>query len=159
MTLGGYCGLGTTTPSHRLEMGVNDAAKPTSNTWTILSDRRLKKNIQLIEGALDRLMQLKGVTYQWIHPDTQGNMSGTYTGMIAQDVERVFPEWISEDRNGYKQLTVIGFEGLTVEALRDLRNEKYAQIAELQSENQRLEERLAAMEAAMARLNDRKEIR
>ena len=65
-------------------------------------------------------------------------MDGTYTGMIAQEVERVFPEWISEGTDGYKRLTVIGFEGLVVEALRELR-----------SENDDLRKRVAALEALL----------
>ncbi len=132
--LGGDVGIGVSNPLFRLHLSQNSAAKPTSNTWTISSDRRLKKNITPIDGALDQLLQLHGVTYQWIHPEDQGDMAGTYTGMIAQDVEKVFPEWISEDKDGYKHLTVIGFEGLAVEALRQLRTEKDSQIRSQQRE-------------------------
>lgn len=136
MLSNGNLGLGITIPQFRLHLGINSAAKPTSNVWTISSDRRLKKNINTIEGALDDLLALHGVTYQWIDPDSQGGMAGTYTGLIAQDVEPVFPEWISEDAHGYKQLTVIGFEGLVVEALRDLRTEKDAEIADLKAQTE-----------------------
>jgi hypothetical protein len=122
-------GIGVTVPIFQLHLSTNSAAKPTSNTWTISSDRRLKKNINPIEQALDDLLALRGVTYQWIDPASQGDMAGTYTGMIAQDVEKVFPEWVSEDPDGYRHLTVIGFEGIVVEALRELRAEKDAQIA------------------------------
>lgn len=132
MSANGNVGLGTITPTFQLQLSNNSAGKPTSNTWTISSDARLKKNIKPIEHALDDLLALHGVTYQWRNPETQGNMAGTYTGMIAQDVEKVFPEWITEDPNGYNQLTTIGFEGIVVEAVRDLRDEKDAQIAELQ---------------------------
>jgi len=123
-------GIGLTNPSFQLHLSLNSAAKPTSSSWTISSDQRLKKNIRTIDGALDDLLALRGVTYQWLDPATQGDMDGTYTGMIAQEVERVFPEWISEDPDGYKRLTVIGFEGLVVEALRTLREEKDRELAE-----------------------------
>ncbi len=146
-------GLGTSAPGFQLELSLNSAAKPTSSSWTITSDRRLKKNIRPIDGALDRLMQLHGVTYQWKKPETQGNMRGTYTGMIAQDVEKVFPEWVQTADDGYKRLTVIGFEGLAVEALRDLRAEKDAQIAAQAEEIASLRERLARMESAIAALS------
>src|SRR5262249_54906039 len=81
-------GIGFTNPGYQLQLSANSAAKPGSGAWTVPSDARLKKNIEPIQGALDQLMQLHGVTYQWIHPETQGNMAGTYTGMIAQDVEK-----------------------------------------------------------------------
>jgi len=132
----GSVGIGEETPLFDLHLANNSAAKPTSNTWTISSDRRLKKNINPIQNALEKLMALHGVTYQWKNPETQGNMTGTYTGMIAQDVEKVFPEWVSEGSDGFKTVTVTGFEGIVVEALRELRAEKDAEIADLHAENQ-----------------------
>lgn len=141
-------GIGVTNPTFQLHLSQNSAAKPTSNTWTISSDARLKKNIHTINGALDDLLALRGVTYQWIDPSTQGDMAGTYTGFIAQEVEHVFPEWISEDVDGYKRLTVIGFEGLVVEALRELRDENDA----LRAENESMRTRLEAIERVL-RLN------
>jgi len=138
----GAVGLGIVNPSFQLHLSANSAAKPTSNAWTVSSDARLKKNINTIDGGLEQLLALHGVTYQWIDPASQGNMAGTYTGLIAQDVEKVFPEWISEDAHGYKTLTVIGFEGIVVEALRDLRAEKDAQIEALQAQNDELRQML-----------------
>jgi hypothetical protein len=38
-------------------------------------------------------------------------------------VEKVFPDWVSSDREGYKELTIRGFEALAIEALRELKNE------------------------------------
>jgi hypothetical protein len=138
-------GIGVPVPTFQLHLSTNSAAKPTSNTWTISSDRRLKKNINPIEHALDDLLALRGVTYQWIDPASQGDMAGTYTGMIAQDVQKIFPEWVSEDFNGYKHLTVIGFEGIVVEALRQLRAEKDAEISQLRAERDSQIGRQAAM--------------
>ena len=143
----GAVGVGVVSPSFQLHLSANSAAKPTSNAWTISSDERLKKNITPIDAALEKLMKLRGVTYQWRDPASQGNMDGTYTGMIAQDVEKVFPEWISTDPNGFKTLTVIGFEGLVVEALRDLRKEKDAAMAELKAENDALREMVLELRA------------
>jgi len=145
----GDVGIGTSAPMFQLHLSANSAAKPTSNAWTVSSDARLKKNIQPITHALDDLLALHGVTYQWRDPASQGNMAGTYTGLIAQDVERVFPEWISEDDKGYKTLTVIGFEGIVVEAMRQLRAEKDAEIKALRTESALRIERLEAENAEL----------
>ncbi len=152
-------GIGTTNPAYLLHLGANSAAKPTSDRWTISSDERLKQNITPIDHALGDLLSLRGVTYQWKDPESQGGMGGTYTGMIAQDVEKVFPEWVGEDKNGYKTLTITGFEGVAVEALRELREEKDAEIAALsrrlaqgESEIEQLKRRLAALERAVLML-------
>jgi hypothetical protein len=148
-------GLGVLGPAFQLQLSQNSAAKPTSNAWTIASDRRLKKNIQPIQGALNRLMRLEGVTYQWIDPATQGDMAGTYTGLIAQNVEEVFPEWISTMPDGHKALTVIGFEGLAIEALRELRAEKDSQIDSLKGRVGELEAQVAELRAMVQRLAEK----
>jgi hypothetical protein len=44
--------------------------------------------------------------------------------MIAQEVEQLFPQWVDEGADGFKRLTLRGFEALVVEALRELREER-----------------------------------
>ena len=41
-------------------------------------------------------------------------------GLIAQEVEKVLPEWIQEDQDGYKAMRISGFEALVVEAFKEL---------------------------------------
>jgi Chaperone of endosialidase len=61
------------------------------------SDARLKKNIQPLTGAIDQLLQLRGVTYEWKELDNHGKTAGTKRGFIAQEMERVFPDWVQTD--------------------------------------------------------------
>ncbi len=125
-----------------LRLLADSAAKPGSNTWTIWSDRRLKKNIEPLSGALERILQLHGVTFQWSDPASQGGITGTQMGLIADEVQRAFPQWVGRDPKGYQTLTVGGFEALTAEALRELRAEKDREIAELKVEIEKLKEAL-----------------
>jgi len=87
-------------------------------------------------------------------------MAGTYTGMIAQDVEKVFPEWIRDDANGYKTLTVIGFEGIVVEALRQLRAEKNEEIGgqqnQISSQQAQIEEQRKLIETQQRQIDSLK---
>jgi hypothetical protein len=117
---------------------LDSAAKPTSNTWTIVSDRRLKKNIQPLKGALDKMLSLKGVNFEWDEPERARLAPGVRMGLVAQDVEEVFPQWVKTDNQGYKDLTVSGFEALTAEAIRELKQENVA----LKARIERLEARL-----------------
>ncbi|TVQ08969.1 MAG: hypothetical protein EA361_16015 [Bacteroidetes bacterium] len=64
-------------------------------------------------------------------------MPGERIGMIAQEVAEVFPDWVDEAGDGYLRLTYRGFEALVVEALRELREEKDAEIARLREEKDR----------------------
>ena len=138
-------GVGINTDSPGFDLHVNGTAgKPGGGAWSVPSDERLKKDIRPLEQALARLLQLHGVTYEYKNPESIHELSGQQTGMIAQEVEKVFPEWVETGRDGMKRLSVRGFEALAVEALRELRNEKDAQLSAM-------EKRLAAIEA---RLNE-----
>jgi hypothetical protein len=143
-----------------LVLATDSALKPGTNTWTILSDHRLKKNIRPLSGALERLLRLRGVTFEWIDPRSHRGACGGNIGLIANEVESVFPEWVGRDPQGYRTLTIGGFEALTAEALRDLRAEKDAQLEKLRAEKDAqisdLTVRLERMEAMMARLNEQR---
>ena len=99
------------------------AAKPGGGSWSSASDLRLKRQIEPLTGALEKLLQLRGVCFEWVEPEKMGNQHGLQRGLIAQEVESVFPEWISAGADGYKLLTTIGFEALMIEALRELKSE------------------------------------
>jgi hypothetical protein len=85
------------------------------------SDRRFKKNIAAVSGALDQLLKLQGVNFEWIEPEKHDNATGKQVGFIAQDVEKVFPTWVKTDADGFKALTVAQIEGLEVESIRTLK--------------------------------------
>jgi hypothetical protein len=110
------------------------------------SDVRLKKNVEPLMGALDQLLKLKGVTFEWKEPseheDEAGRGLGTQTGFIAQDVEKVFPNWVKQDGytapdgKKYKTLELRRIEALEVESIRTLK-----------TENDLLKQRVAALES------------
>jgi hypothetical protein len=83
------------------------------------SDRRLKHNIEPLAASIDKILQLQGVSFEWINADGR-SPKGTQTGFIAQEVEKVFPAWVDEGHNGYKAITLppIEFAALTVESFR-----------------------------------------
>ncbi|MFY9643351.1 MAG: tail fiber domain-containing protein, partial [Rhodomicrobium sp.] len=74
-----------------------------------------------ITRGLDDLLRLRGVTYEWIDPETHANQTGTQRGFIAQDVEKVFPGWVNTDKDGFKTLSVSQIEALEVESIRTLK--------------------------------------
>jgi len=135
----GNVGIGTTAPAFDLHVN-GTAGKPGGGSWSVASDARLKRDVEPLVGALERLLALRGVTYEYVDPDAIGELAGTQTGFLAQEVERVFPEWVEVGADGYLRLSIRGFEALAVEALR-----------ELQAENAALCARLDALEAARRR--------
>lgn len=102
---------------------LGNAFKPGGGAWGAISDARLKKNVSSLQGALDKLLSLRGVTYEWNEPEKFGNLVGVQMGLVAQEVEPVFPEWVGTDLDGAKNLSIRGFEALTIEAIREIRDQ------------------------------------
>lgn len=122
-----------------LKLACNgDAAKPGGGSWSVLSDRRLKEDIRPLTGALDRLLRLRGRTFDYTTEAHERGLAlpGRQTGFIAQEVEEVFPEWVGQDEDGTKYITERGATALLVEALREMRAETEAlrrEVAELRA--------------------------
>jgi len=89
---------------------------------TTVSDERLKENIKIVDDALDKVKQLKGVTFNY----TQGGKLSA--GVIAQDVEKVLPEAVAEKKiplktdDGllYKTVRYDALHSLLIEAIKEL---------------------------------------
>jgi hypothetical protein len=97
-----------------------NAFKPGGGSWSVSSDLRLKKSVEPIKDPLRKLLELRGVRYEYTNPSAIGELPGTHIGMVAQDVEQVFPSWVDMGTDGYKRLTFRGFEAVAVEAVREL---------------------------------------
>lgn len=88
------------------------------------SDERLKNNINTITDPLGKLLQLRGVTFTW-------NQSGKDSiGVIAQEVEKIIPEIVTET-NGVKQVAYDALVPILIEAIK----EQQKQIDELKKIN------------------------
>jgi hypothetical protein len=126
-------------------MYYNGAAKlETSNTGVTVtgdlnstSDIRYKKNIEAIDGALDKVKSLKGVTFEWDNDAFRAdentkkpNFTRRATGVIAQDVEKVLPEAVCENEDGMKNVAYGNMVGLLIEAIK----EQQTQIDELKAQ-------------------------
>lgn len=119
------------------------ATKFGSSGWNVFSDARLKKNIAPLDGSLERLLKLRSVTFDWKN-ENQGHER--QTGFIAQEVQQVFPDWVKTNPSGYLTVEHKGFEAHTVQALRELRTEKDAQIAQRDATIAALEQRVRDLE-------------
>jgi hypothetical protein len=131
-----------------LAISGGTATKPGGGAWSAPSDARLKRDIQPLDHVLDKLLQLRGVTFEYANPDGYLHPAGRHTGFIAQQVQEVFPDWIGQTPDGYLTVGAKGFEAMAVEALRELRAEKDAEIDGLQGQLDDLSARLDRLENA-----------
>lgn len=155
----GGVGIGTNSPGAFLLAVNGAAAKPGGGSWSNFSDRRLKHDIIPIAeegGMLERLLALKGYTFEYNEDAIRNRLAlpGRQIGLIAQEVQRVFPEWVDSDQDGYLYITERGTTAIMVEALRELRAEKDAEIRTLRDEIESRNGRIESLEARLERLED-----
>lgn len=118
---------------------------------THASDARYKTDVQPLDGALQTIENLHGVTYNYNQKAfPQMNFPATrQVGFIAQEVQSVLPQLVSKDKEGYLSVDYVQVVPVLVEAIKEQQKE----IAALKRENQRvisLEARLAALTARVA---------
>ncbi|MBL8012059.1 MAG: tail fiber domain-containing protein, partial [Flavobacteriales bacterium] len=105
-----------------------------------------------LSGSLNTLLGLRGVSFEYKDPAAIHELPGTRIGFIAQEVEQVMPDWV-EEVDGYKRLTIRGFEALAVEALRELQAENTALRDELETLRGQQTRLMSALERTEARLD------
>ena len=100
------------------------------------SDERLKDNIVQIDGALDKVLSLRGCEFDW--NDKQDIYEGHDYSVIAQDVEAIFPELVREQASGYKGVKMEKLIAPMIEAMREMSEELRllkAEVAELRGDD------------------------
>ena len=102
-----------------LDMSAAGAAT-FNNDVTAFSDERLKRDIETIPNALDKVCQMRGVTFERI--DDEGSRS---MGVIAQEIEKIIPEVVREDSSEEKIKSVAygNMVGVLIEAIKELKSE------------------------------------
>jgi hypothetical protein len=113
---------------------------PSFNTG---SDARMKTSVRQVEGALEKLELLRGVAFEWAETDKPNAVGGVpgqpSLGVVAQEVEEVFPELVSiyDPDQEYKSVNYDGLTSVLIEAVK-----------ELKAQNEALRARIDALEVA-----------
>ncbi len=124
----GNVGIGTTNPGYKLHV-IGDIAY-TGNIYDV-SDVRLKENIVPLDNALEKLTSINSIYFN-NKGEPEDNRE---VGVIAQEVEEVLPEVVSENSDGYKSVDYSKLSALLIEAVK-----------ELKAENDVLKEKVEALE-------------
>lgn len=147
----GKVGIGRTPAVNALEVAGN-ASKSTAGSWLSNSDLRIKTEIESIEGALQKLDQVRLVDFRYTgdylaaHPEITDRR---YPNVIAQEFARVFPDDVK--RSGRKLPD--GSEILQVDTY-PLTIYSAAAIQELHRENQLLQKKLNEQEVRLRKLEE-----
>ena len=88
------------------------------------SDERLKDNIEVIKGSLNKVGEIRGVTFDWNEESPEwAKERGRDVGVIAQEVRKVLPEIVVERTNGYLGVDYKRIIPLLIESIKELKQE------------------------------------
>ncbi|MFH1726465.1 MAG: tail fiber domain-containing protein [Elusimicrobiota bacterium] len=141
----GNVGIDTASPAYKLDVAdgdvnVSGGYRDSGNciAGSCSSDSRLKTGVAPLSGSLEKIARLEPVSFEFIDSALG---SGTQYGLVAQDVEKVFPDWVVAGDDGYKRIHYgLQIQMHLIEAVKELR-----------ARNEALEAKLAQVERTLAR--------
>ena len=97
---GGNVGIGTDNPINKLDVNGDIVASGDITGFGTVSDIKLKENIQLLDGSLEKVMKMKPSKFTW-KDDINHKKAGTEDeGFIAQEMEEIIPVIVEEIKYG-----------------------------------------------------------
>lgn len=113
---------------------------------TEYSDSTLKEKIQPLRNTLSALQNINGVSYNW--KDKQRKGTAHEIGLLAQEVEKYFPELVHTDEKGLKSVSYTHMVPVLLEAIK----EQQAEIDQLKSKQREMDEMKVKMDLIEAQL-------
>ncbi len=145
-----FIGTTATDPGSNLLVVNGTAAKPGGGSWATWSDIRLKDVHGNFEKGINEIIKLQPVTYSYKKENAKNLPSDkNYVGFVAQDVQKVFPEAVTEETDGFLSLDVNPINVAVINALKELKaeNDKLkAENRELRNDIKLINERLSWLE-------------
>jgi hypothetical protein len=161
----GNVGVGMSNPAVALDVSgtINASGEVRSANVALTSDGRLKERVTRLNGSLEKLLKLNGYSYHW--KDKERFSKKKQMGMIAQEVQRLYPESVSKGPDGYFAVSYHTLLAPVVEAIKELHrlfiadqkssSEEIAVLkldnARLAKENQEIKARLEKIETALSK--------
>ncbi len=120
-----------------------------SNFYTP-SDQRLKTNIQTLTEALESLNQLRGVRFEYL--DQQKYMTGPKVGLIAQDLQKVYPEMVSQGSDGFLKVDYTQLSAVLIQAIKEQQEQLSAQAKEIEELKNRMDKQEDQLNSILQKL-------
>jgi hypothetical protein len=152
-------GIGVTNPAYPLEVAgdINAIGKVYANGLQLTSDRRFKQDIKTLPGTLAQVQRLRGVSYTFRQKEfaARNFPTGQQIGVIAQELEQVFPELVTTAADGYKAVNYAQLTPVLIEAIKELASQNTAlrqQLTEQQGRDAGQTAEIRTMQKQLARL-------
>lgn len=144
-------GNGTSTARGNAFEVRKDGSVYVNGTLVHTSDERLKTNINPLGSVLVKIDNIEPVRFEFKNKST--HPAGTHIGLIAQNIQKEFPELVTEASNGYLSLDYSHITAVNMQAIKELKAENDAlkdQVKALQEQLAQLTARVAAIDESMA---------
>lgn len=115
--LGNACG--TSTLYFRFNSN-GQAFKPGGGNWATLSDARLKCNISDFSDGLDKLLKIRPVNFQYNGLNETPKSGKMHVGVIAQELQEIFPDMVFQMNNGYLSVDPSNFTYILINSVKEL---------------------------------------
>jgi hypothetical protein len=125
--------------------------EPVGGAFVNPSDERLKKDILSLPDVVSNIMQLHAKTYHYISNDNTDRHS---YGFLAQDVEKIFPEFVFESETGYKGIAYSNFSVIAIKAIQ----EQQYQLQQQEHENEELKKLVLKQQEMINHLSKRMDV-
>ena len=111
-------GVESTTPALVIEQDGDLQIQGTATAagTTLTSDARLKNNIKPLPSSLEKVLNLRGISYEW----KAQNETSKQIGVVAQEVEAVYPELVHTSESGYKSVSYSKLVAPLIEAVKEI---------------------------------------
>ncbi len=147
----GNVGIGTSTPDARLSV-AGSADKTGGGSWGTYSDRRLKDLDGSFVSGLSQVLRINPVRYRYKEENGMNIHDGEeHIGLVAQEVQRVIPEAVSENSKGYLLVNNDPIIWAMLNAIKEQQKqieEQRLQIRQQQRQITRLSGKVQAVESA-----------
>jgi hypothetical protein len=143
-------GIGTTAPGGLLQLGLDQGRKPGTSAWTVVSDERLKNINGAYNKGLKDLMQLNPIKYHYKNVGErtfrEEVLNTEYVGFSAQEVQKVFPEAVGTDADGYLNLNIHAILIAYLNAIKEQQSQIKSQESVIENQKKELEDLKSRME-------------
>jgi len=120
------------------------------------SDLRLKRNITSLQNSLSLITQLNGYHYYW---KSNTNDQSLQIGLIAQEVQKLFPELVKENEKGELSVNYSGLIPVLIESVKELKKQADIRIQKQEMQDQQIQELRDQLQQLIKRLEEGKSIK
>ena len=143
-------GIGVFNPGGQLELSLDQGRKPSTSTWTITSDARVKNIDGQYTKGLNEIVQLNLIVYHYKNTREKtfsaDVLAAQNVGLTAQEAQEVFPEAVGVDPDGTLNLNMHSIFVAGINAIKELNDKVEEQQSIINNQQQQINELMVKLD-------------